>query len=91
MHSRLDFTIALHLLPYISFRLGFTPQLVVYRLQSWVGCLDHCYHSKSRPEGRGFIPNFSVRVPQPEVGGCCPNLSKIEASATKLIAKSTDV
>ena len=61
MHSRLDFTIALHLLPHISFRLGFTPQLMVYRLQSWVGCLDHCYYSKSRPEGRGFIPNFSVK------------------------------
>ena len=54
MHSRLDFTIALHLLPHISFRLGFTPQLVVDRLQSWVGCLDHCYYSKIRPEGRGF-------------------------------------
>ena len=30
-------------------------------------------------------------VPQPEVGACCPNLSKIEATATKLIANSADV
>jgi hypothetical protein len=28
---------------------------------------------------------------QPEVGGCSPDLSKIEASATKLIANSADV
>ncbi|MEG3843827.1 hypothetical protein [Microcoleus sp. herbarium14] len=35
-------------------------------------------------------PNFP-ECPQPEVGGCCPILSKIEATATKLIAKSADV
>ncbi|WP_333025814.1 MULTISPECIES: hypothetical protein [unclassified Microcoleus] len=34
---------------------------------------------------------ISRSVPQPEVGGCCPNLSKIEATATKLIANSADV
>jgi len=34
---------------------------------------------------------ISRRFPQPEVGGCCPNLSKIEATATKLIANSADV
>ncbi|MEG3922720.1 hypothetical protein QUA07_26930 [Microcoleus sp. T3_A4] len=34
---------------------------------------------------------ISRSVPQPEVGACCPNLSKIEATATKLIANSADV
>ncbi|MEG4109943.1 hypothetical protein [Microcoleus sp. S13_C5] len=34
---------------------------------------------------------ISQGVPQPEVGACCPNLSKIEATATKLIANSADV
>jgi hypothetical protein len=30
-------------------------------------------------------------VPEPEVGACWRNLSKIEATATKLIANSADV
>jgi hypothetical protein len=34
---------------------------------------------------------ISRSVPQPEVGAYCPNLSKIEATATKLIANSADV
>ncbi|MEG4533492.1 hypothetical protein QUB06_23620 [Microcoleus sp. D2_18a_D3] len=34
---------------------------------------------------------ISRSVPQPEVGACCRNLSKIEATATKLIANSADV
>ncbi|MEG4272759.1 MULTISPECIES: hypothetical protein [unclassified Microcoleus] len=34
---------------------------------------------------------ISRSVPQPEVGACCPILSKIEATATKLIANSADV
>ncbi|MEG5049052.1 hypothetical protein [Microcoleus sp. B13-B4] len=34
---------------------------------------------------------ISQGVPQPEVGACCPNLSNIEATATKLIANSADV
>jgi hypothetical protein len=44
----------------------------------------------------GPMPNaqndlISRSVPQPEVGACCPNLSKIEATATKLIPNSADV
>ncbi|MEG3837844.1 MULTISPECIES: hypothetical protein [unclassified Microcoleus] len=34
---------------------------------------------------------ISRSVPQPEVGAYCPNLSNIEATATKLIANSADV
>ncbi|MEG4267653.1 hypothetical protein QUA26_15775 [Microcoleus sp. Pol12A4] len=34
---------------------------------------------------------ISRSVPQSEVGACCRNLSKIEATATKLIANSADV
>ena len=50
VHSRLDSTIALHLLPRIYFRLGFLPSFWQYRLQSWVGCLDHYYYSRSLGE-----------------------------------------
>ena len=45
------------------------------------------------PNAQCPMPNdlISRSVPQPEVGACCPNLSKIEATATKLIANSADV
>ncbi|MEG4036290.1 hypothetical protein QUA03_20950 [Microcoleus sp. S36b_A4] len=48
------------------------------------------------PNAQCPMPNaqndlISRSVPQSEVGACCPNLSNIEATATKLIANSADV
>ena len=64
VHSRLDSTIALHLLPRIYFRLGFLPSFWQYRLQSWVGCLDHYDYSRSLGEA---VKLMTGRYPITEV------------------------